>query len=622
MDKIAYIVPSENMIETVEGFLREDVDLGKVVVQTVDVYDFAGEYRRLCAEGYGVIIARGGIYEELFSCSDTVHVMEERTRTSDIMTVLRQVRETYQEKIYVVLRQTTAKNFEANISLYGFPIEVYRYDTIDSLKRTLEAIEDQNAVVLAAMVCSRKDLKIVEILNQPEAVRETVQVAKGFLEQLQENVQRVNVMESVLDNMDEGIIVFDKAFTICQVNSKLLELTGQTESQLIGTPVTDLIPDMPQKRKDEVCLQNPSSFIRQIGEMMLSFTIHPFQFYRQEQRYLTTVQDVTKIQELERKIRLNLAKRGLVAQYRFSDIKTRDKGMMRLIERSKTIAGFEGSVLIYGDNGTGKELFAQSIHNGSGRKDGPFVAINCAALPESLLESELFGYVSGAFTGARKEGKAGLFELAHTGTIFLDEINSMPKSLQAKLLRVIEEQQVMRVGSDYVIPLDIRIISASNVPLEKDMKDGNFRKDLFYRLGTFRIDIPPVSERKDDIILLFKHYLSQIEEKDPEEIQLDGAFEEALLSHRWNGNVREIKSAALRYHAFGEDYESCEVLGKEMPEDELVDDEFKIDLAQLSKTVEELVIQSLLDKDIPKNQVAKALGISRQALHKKLQKKE
>ena len=149
-------------------------------------------------------------------------------------------------------------------------------------------------------------------------------------------------------------------------------------------------------------------------------------------------------------------------------------------------------MLIYGDNGTGKELFAQSIHNASRRREGPFVAVNCAALSESLLESELFGYVAGAFTGARSEGKAGLFELAHQGTIFLDEINSMPMGLQAKILRVIEQQEVMRVGSDYVIPLDVRIIAASNGNLTRSIRENQFRKDLFFRLNTFQLNIPQV----------------------------------------------------------------------------------------------------------------------------------
>lgn len=624
MEKIAYIVPSQSMVGTVEEFLKDDVAAGRVVVQTIDVYDFAGEYRRLCNEGYGIIIARGGIYEDLAKVSDAVHVMEEKIRTSDILYMLTAVRKEYEGKIYVILREHTAKKFEKTTSLYDFSIEVRRYTTLDSLKEQLDSIPEENVVVLssgvASMLCNRDDLQMVEILNRDTTVRETVNVAKEFLEQLQVNVQRVNLMESIFDNVEEGLIIFDDDFIIREANSKAEELMKAVTGGLNGMDVRKVIPSMPQKRMTGACESAPRTFVRQLAGTMLSFRIHPFSFYKTKQRYLTTVQDVTKIQELEHNIRMKLAQKGLVAQYHFADIKTGDKGIKGLIRRAETIAGFEGSVLIHGDNGTGKELFAQSIHNASQRREGPFVAVNCAALNESLLESELFGYVSGAFTGARSEGKAGLFELAHRGTIFLDEINSMPQSLQGKILRVIEQQEVMRVGSDYVIPLDVRIIAASNGNLEKKIRDDKFRKDLYFRLNTFQLSIPPISERKGDIVPLFKHYLAKLKLVKAESIELSDEFERQLLEHEWLGNVREIKSAALRFHAFGGDNSSGEILGSGQNESGLVDEDLKIDLAELSRTVESLVVESLLAKNLSKNEIAKALGISRQALYKKLNK--
>lgn len=169
----------------------------------------------------------------------------------------------------------------------------------------------------------------------------------------------------------------------------------------------------------------------------------------------------------------------MTAEHHFRDILTKDEATKQCIHIAKRIAAYDVPILIQGESGTGKELFAQSIHNESPRHNGPFVAINCAALPTDLLDSELFGYVGGSFTGARKNGKAGLFEMAHGGTIFLDEINSMAPSIQSKLLRVIETKQVMRLGSDYVIPLDIRIISAGNSDLQQEVQQGKFRRDLF-----------------------------------------------------------------------------------------------------------------------------------------------
>jgi len=211
------------------------------------------------------------------------------------------------------------------------------------------------------------------------------------------------------------------------------------------------------------------------------------------------------------------------------------------------------TVLILGETGTGKELFAHSIHNESPRAKGPFVAINCAALPENLLESELFGYAEGAFTGARRGGKIGLFEMAHMGTIFLDEIGDMPLNLQSRLLRVIQEKEVMRIGDDRVIPVDVRIIASTNRNLEEDIEKGNFRRDLFYRLNVLKLIIPSLKERKEDIIplvdLFVEKYSARLGKK------ITGISHEAqalLMNLDYPGNVRELRGIIERAAAFAE----------------------------------------------------------------------
>ena len=172
--------------------------------------------------------------------------------------------------------------------------------------------------------------------------------------------------------------------------------------------------------------------------------------------------------------------------------------MQKVLNRARAYAKSDSSVLIEGESGTGKELLAQSIHNASARKEGPFVAVNCAAIPENLLESELFGYESGAFTGAKKEGKAGLFELAHKGTLFLDEIGEISKSVQTRLLRVLQEKEIMRVGGNKIIPIDVRVLSATNQNLKERSREGNFREDLYYRLNVLQLKVSaPLSERQD-----------------------------------------------------------------------------------------------------------------------------
>ena len=207
----------------------------------------------------------------------------------------------------------------------------------------------------------------------------------------------------------------------------------------------------------------------------------------------------------------------------------------------------DGNVLVTGETGTGKELFVQSMHNASNRADGPFVAVNCAALSGELLESELFGYSDGAFTGARKGGKVGLFELAHHGTIFLDEIGEMPIQLQAKLLRVLQEKQIMRVGGDDVIPVDVRVMCATNQNIPELIEKGLFRRDLYYRINLLMIHIPPLRDRGNDIGLLFRHFVKLYAERlsilPP---PVDNAAIAELQRYRWQGNIRELRNVAER----------------------------------------------------------------------------
>jgi transcriptional regulator with PAS, ATPase and Fis domain len=255
--------------------------------------------------------------------------------------------------------------------------------------------------------------------------------------------------------------------------------------------------------------------------------------------YCFNIQEVTYIKQLEQNLSKKLRNKGLVAKYDFNDILTNSPRMKECISLAKKIASSDLTALITGESGTGKEVLAQSIHNASNRSKQPFVAINCAALPESLLESELFGYEGGSFTGALKEGKAGLFEQAHNGTIFLDEIGDMPLSLQTRMLRVIQERQVMRIGSQSVIDINVRIIAATHRNLMQMINEGKFREDLFYRLNVLPINIPPLRERKEDIILILESSLNGKKNLKPSKDVVD-----LLLNYTWPGNIRELKNAA------------------------------------------------------------------------------
>jgi len=229
---------------------------------------------------------------------------------------------------------------------------------------------------------------------------------------------------------------------------------------------------------------------------------------------------------------------GYVAKYTFNDIVTRNDEMKNIIRIAELNAEADSSVLILGESGTGKELFAQAIHNASKRRDNPFVAINCAAVAESLLESELFGYDDGAFTGARRGGKKGLFELAHSGTIFLDEIGEMQVHLQARLLRVLQEKEITHIGGNRVISVDVRVIAATNSDISRLIQTGAFRKDLFYRLNVITLTLPSLRERKEDIPLLVEEFKRQMEAVFSIHPQVMIEF----MNYDWEGNIRELRN--------------------------------------------------------------------------------
>ncbi|GGK35074.1 hypothetical protein GCM10010965_30060 [Caldalkalibacillus thermarum] len=265
----------------------------------------------------------------------------------------------------------------------------------------------------------------------------------------------------------------------------------------------------------------------------------PIEIGREKAGVVTAFQDVTKIQQLEQDLRKELQAKGLSARYSVAHIVGNSARIQETLRILQKIAKTDQTVLILGENGTGKELFAHSIHDLSPRRNGPFLPVNFAGLPESLAESELFGYEEGAFTGAKKGGKPGLFELAHNGTIFLDEIGDASPALQALLLRVLQEKQVMRIGGRRMIPINVRVIAATNKDLKKMVEEGKFRQDLFYRLFVLPLRVPPLRERKEDIPLLVDHFLKEF---CTAKVYIADEVMENLVAYHWPGNIRELIS--------------------------------------------------------------------------------
>jgi sigma-54 dependent transcriptional regulator, acetoin dehydrogenase operon transcriptional activator AcoR len=402
----------------------------------------------------------------------------------------------------------------------------------------------------------------------------------GLKKQHREIFQTNLELNTVINASGEGILLLSEDNQIILYNCCLADMLG-IKREVFGGQACTVFP-----ASIVSLLQGPdvNNQVIEINGKTLVVNKQEINCQGLSKRKYYNFHEVTQIRQLEQALSSKLREKGLVARYAFSDIKTHSARMAGCIKLAKKIALSDFTVLISGESGTGKELLAQSIHSASNRGHYPFVAVNCAAVPESLLESELFGYESGSFTGALKEGKIGLFEQANKGTIFLDEVGDMPLSLQARMLRVIQERQVTRIGSSKVINIDIRIIASTNKYLTDECRHGKFREDLYYRLNVLPLVIPPLRERCEDILLLLGYFLDNYRAK---RVEISPEAQNTLLRYQWPGNVRELQNVAAYLALVIDGQVSIDTLPQYVLEKT---EDFQAELLALSKraTIEEL----------------------------------
>lgn len=378
---------------------------------------------------------------------------------------------------------------------------------------------------------------ILQFQNINKSYEEIITINSGLSEVLGSANRFASQVEILLQILDDGIIAINSKGNIYSYNINAQRIFGYEKKEVIGRNGIQLMPKIPFESVLEKKISIKEKLIKLNGEDVV-VSVDPI---INSSRVYGAVAIIKKFSDTERKqhkLRAQLIGKGHKAKYSFSDILGNSTNIVKCMEIAKRMSISSSSILITGESGTGKELFAQAIHNISNRKNYQFVAVNCGAFPESLLESELFGYEEGAFTGARKGGKLGFFELAHKGTLFLDEIGEMPFSLQMRLLRVLQEREIMRIGGDRIIDIDARIIAASNRDLKKMVKKGNFREDLYFRLNVLPLRIPPLRERKEDIFEIIKHMKNEFNS----EFEFTEKAIQMLLSYNWKGNVRELRN--------------------------------------------------------------------------------
>lgn len=356
-----------------------------------------------------------------------------------------------------------------------------------------------------------------------------------------------SMLEAIINATEDAISVVDSQGKGILINPAYKRITGYTEADVLGKPATVDIAQGESVHMKVLSTRRPVKSVQlRVGNAKKDVLVDgaPIMVNDELKGSVAVIHDISEIKRLTEE--LDKAKqiiRTLEAKYDFKDIVFSSQDMARAVEQARKAATTPATILLLGESGTGKELFAHAIHNSSPRKHNQFIRVNCAALTDSLLESELFGYSEGAFTGARRGGKKGLFEQASGGTIFLDEIGEVSLNVQAKLLRVLQEKEIVRVGDANSIPVDVRVIAATNVDLEEAVASGRFREDLYYRIRVFPLYIPPLRERREEIPALARHLLRKFNQEYGRVVE-DIAPEvlEILQGYSWPGNIRELEN--------------------------------------------------------------------------------
>lgn len=646
--EISLIAPTIQLAQKTRKIIEqrnEEIDVFVPIAKEDALNDALRIARNLVDQGAKVIISRKGTAAAITEAGLNVSVVAINSILSDYIESIEIAK--YENGIIAFFSydemtddvKSLCSMLEINAKFYTFKTDK------DCEKLVLQSLAD-GAVLGIGGVMTQKysemyNLKHITIENSEISITNAIETAKQILQVQKEEAKKQNELKvqlerykAVLNFTHDAIIAVDEKGKVDVINPVAEQIAKTSPGYAIGKNIDEII----QNTSMFDIINNREKQLNQLMDIngtLVSTNRIPIIVDDKVKGVVATFQDVKVIQENENKIRRSLHEKGLVAKYHFKDIKGESDEIKNAISIAQSYASSDSTILIQGETGTGKELFAQSIHNSSSRKTGPFVAINCASLSSNLLESELFGYVEGAFTGAIKGGKIGLFELAHKGTIFLDEIGEIPIEIQAQLLRVLQEKEIRKVGSVVKTPVDVRVITATNRNLVDEMKSKSFREDLYYRIGVLNITVPPLRERGNDIILLgrffFDKYLGS------EKTEFLSTFESIMncvKSYKWYGNIRELQNfvericVLMKYHGNG--YDFGQIVKNFISSDCYIDcrAENNAEEVQTSKTTDkgndlnqwdaDRITNALKNNDLSIQKAADELGISRTTLWRKM----
>ena len=566
------------------------------------------------ASDYDIIVVRGMTSRALSEKYPETTIVDIKMDAFDVSSALLEAKKKFPgiRKIGLILPSSSICSASILTELLGIEVVMREVRGEEHMESTLrEMVKEGCEVFIGGLtlkrVSEKMGLEYVHIKTGPSAIESSIKDAITAAHILDRERSRLGLMKSLVNNTPDSLLIIDDKGKITAANHAASSFFRRPD--LVGMEAKELFPLEIYSVCDDV------EVVQTIGDQTVLITEHPVHIEGEKRATYVSLRLVEDIRRTEKKIRSKLQEKGLTAKYSFSDIVTEQVEMKQLVAKALRYAHVEGNVLLTGETGTGKELFVQSMHNASPRRDKPFVAVNCAALSEQLLESELFGYTEGSFTGAQKGGKTGLFELAQGGTIFLDEIGEMPIRFQAKLLRVIQEREIRKIGGDEFIPVDVRIMSATNQNIPDLIEKGLFRRDLYYRINLLTLHIPPLRERLDDIPAIFKRF---VERKSkalnivPPMVEKDAL--ECLKGYSWPGNIRELRNVAERAVIFSSS--NC-ITRDTLKEIDVSVGEKKASEEKKTRLTSEELYRRYVESGLTLNDFALSIGISRTTLWRK-----
>lgn len=602
----------------------EELNYGKNIKTIINKIN---SYKKL---GKQIIITRG-LLSKLLKRRGDFDVVAVNISEFDVLKLMYKYKD-FKEPIGVIECDIYTEKVKKIGELMGLDIHTYVVNRIQDFEGlTNQAINDGMKLLIGSAwfdynhdYMSKIGVKYETIESSEYEVKESVQHAFELYKILFKEKRKNEMLKTILSFSLDGIISIDKSSSIIIFNPVAEKIFKFNEKDIIGKPICEVIP---QIKLTEVLKSKKVELgeVHKVNNTEIVVNRVPMIVNNEVIGAIATFQEVRDIQEVEKKIRYKLAERGLEAKYNFDQIIGKSNKMLKTIEAARIYSKTDATILITGETGTGKEIFAQSIHNASNRKCNPFVAINCSALPRDLLASELFGYCEGAFTGSRKGGKQGIFELAHKGTIFLDEIGEIDLSMQSMLLRVLQEKEIMRIGDNKVVPVDVRIIAATNKNLRREVENGKFRADLYYRLNVLNIKIPALRQRKEDIYDLVNGLIKKLNEQlKCKVLKVDNKILKVFNEYRWPGNIRELQNILEKIVVITRcgvaKYENLKFIFEDIQNnsDDVNDNSiYDLTLGEIENRVIEKVLS---DENFNKTKAAKRLGIDRGTLSRKLSK--